>query len=142
MEKPILKLCGKLEVRKTASNAYRFNLSCGQKWRLCDMTQKTMSNSLFKPPKFYSTQMIYHTSILYALKNMAKIQGTLKYRLPHTIGKLRLSSCLWYQFWSHKIFFQNDGDLYEHFSVRNKLSRAITFFACQSQECVNDGEKQ
>ena len=42
--------------------------------------------------------MINRTFLQYAIKNMAKFKGTLKYRLPHIVGKLRLSSFQWYQF--------------------------------------------
>ena len=43
--------------------------------------------------------MINRTFLQYAIKNMAKFQGTLKYRLPHIVGKLRKSSLKWYQYW-------------------------------------------
>ena len=54
--------------------------------------RKDYAQYAFEVPKFYSTYMINRIILKYAIKNMAKIQAPLKYRLPHTVGKLRLSS--------------------------------------------------
>ena len=48
---------------------------------------------------------------------MAKIQGRLKYRLLHIIGKLRKSSFKWYQYWPQNVTCQNESEItykYEH----------------------------
>ena len=56
--------------------------------------------------------MINCTFLQYAIKNMAKFQGTLKYRLPHIVGKLRLSSFQWYQFRARESNFTKRGRMY------------------------------
>ena len=59
--------------------------------------------------------MINRTLLQYAIKNIAKNHVMLKYRLPHTVGKLRLPALQWYQFWSEKVIF-------------SKRERAVSLF--------------
>ena len=42
---------------------------------------------------------------------MAKIQGRLKYRLLHIIGKLRLSSFKRQQYWPQNVTCQNESEI-------------------------------
>ena len=55
-----------------------------------------------------------------------------KYRLPHIVGKLRLSSFKWYQYWAQKVTLQNESEIlllmYEY--VCHQKSKLGTFGEC------------